>query len=63
VNTVEGRIVESRYRGAHVTVRVAIADTIVEASPRPDEARSFAVGDVTKVTLPPTGLWVMPEEA
>ncbi len=62
-NTVEGRIVESHYRGTHVTVRVAIAETIIEASLRPDEARSFAVGDVTKVTLPPARLWVMPEEA
>ncbi len=62
-NTIEGRIVESHYRGAHVTVRVAIAETIIEASLRPDEARSFAVGDVTKVTLPSARLWVMPEEA
>ena len=61
-NTVEGRIVESAYRGAHVTVRVAIAETIIEASLRPDEARSFAVGDVTKVTLPSARLWLMPED-
>ncbi len=61
-NTVEGRIVESAYRGAHVTVRVAIAETIIEAFLRPDEARSFAVGDVTKVTLPSARLWLMPED-
>ncbi len=61
-NTVEGRIVESAYRGAHVTVRVAVAETIIEASLRPDEARSFAVGDVTKVTLPSARLWLMPED-
>lgn len=59
-NTVEGRIIESHYRGTHVVVRVAIADVVIEASLRPDEARSFSIGDVTKVTFPSNRLWVMP---
>ncbi|MEE9297567.1 MAG: ABC transporter ATP-binding protein [Acidimicrobiia bacterium] len=61
-NTVEGRIIESHYRGTHVAIRVAIGDVIIEASLRPDEARSFSVGDVTKVTLPPARLWIMPAD-
>ena len=59
-NTVEGRIIESHYRGTHVAVRVCIGDIVIAVSLRPDEARSFSVGDVTKVTLPPDRLWMMP---
>ena len=61
-NTIEGRVIATRYRGTHVGVRVAVAETIIEASLRPDEARSFAVGDVIKVTLPTARLWVMAGE-
>ena len=58
-NTVEGRVIELKYLGTHVAVRLAIADIVIDASLRPDKARSFSVGDVTKVTLPPAELWPM----
>ena len=59
-NTIEGRIIETNYRGTHVVVRVTIADIVITASLRPGEASSFSVGDITKVTLPAARLWVMP---
>jgi ABC-type Fe3+/spermidine/putrescine transport system ATPase subunit len=62
VNTLEGRVIAIQYRGTHVGIQVAVTETIIEASLRPDEARSVSVGDVTKVTLPAARLWVMPEE-
>ena len=61
-NTVEGRIIETHYRGTHFVIRVAVADIVIDASLRPDEARSFSVGDITKVTLPAARLWVMPAD-
>ena len=36
-----------------------LPDIVIDASLRPDKARSFSVGDVTKVTLPPAELWPM----
>ncbi len=62
-NTIEGRIITTEYRGTYVEVRVAVAETTIEAWLLPDEARSFSVGDVTKVTLPADRLWVMPAES
>ena len=56
-NTVEGRIADTHYRGTHVTVRVTVGDLQLEAAVRPERARDYSVGDIVKVTLPPTKLW------
>ncbi|MEE9184081.1 MAG: ABC transporter ATP-binding protein [Acidimicrobiia bacterium] len=56
-NTIEARIMESHYRGTHVTIHLTVGDTTLEASVQPERARDFSVGDIVKVTLPPTKLW------
>ena len=56
-NTIEGRVIQTHYRGTHVTIHISVGDSALEASVQPDRARDFSVGDVVKVTLPSTKLW------
>jgi putative spermidine/putrescine transport system ATP-binding protein len=62
VNTFQARVIAAEFRGSHIRMQLKAGGLDLEATIPVDNAKSHAVGDTVRVTLPPERLWSLPAE-
>ncbi len=61
-NSFQTRVIAAEFRGTHIRMQFTAAGVDLEATIPVDEAKSYAVGDTVRITLPPEKLWSLPAE-